>query len=237
MGKREDAMQRREERAAETLAAREGAEELREAGLPQSWLARLHPRDRRGKFRETMHPARLADPSLPHLPSSPAGDFRAGESAAERQARVSDAPEHVKTMASEHLRKPAGERVAALKGMSDEQLSNLQKRYLNQANGPMVAEVGSEMGKRFHASRWQQSHAGGGGITDTQGHYVHGWAGKTSSGRYSATLTDAKGVTATGEGHSPQAAAESAHQNHLAGNAKPKWRSITSGLPPLAGER
>lgn len=185
MGKREDAMQRREELAAETLAAREGARELREAGfgLPAGWIARLHPRDRRGKFRETMHPERFKDPSAPHISA-----------------------------------------------MTDEQLSALQKHHLSQQDGPMVAEVGSEMGRRYRASRWQPSHAGGGGIKDTQGHYVHGWAGKLESGRYSASLTDKTGATAQGEGHTPQAAAEAAHQVHLAGKA-------TQSLPRRVARR
>lgn len=53
MGKREDAMQRREARAAEILAAADGDRELREAGLIGRFTARLHPRDRTGKWRDS----------------------------------------------------------------------------------------------------------------------------------------------------------------------------------------
>lgn len=92
MGKREDAMQRREERAVETLAAREGAE----AGLSQGWMERLHPRDRRGTFRETMHPARLADPSAPLVSMSKLSDADLAETHSyhRRRAGETEAPQN-----------------------------------------------------------------------------------------------------------------------------------------------
>lgn len=151
MTKRDEAMERR-------IDAEEARLIAQDQSLQESigrFLARLHPRDRRGKFRETFGAAEV--------------DMESREFARADEARRAES--------------------------------------------------------KFSSSRWQLTHAGGGGITDKQGEYVHGWAGRMDSGRFSATLTHKSGMTVRGEGASPIDALDNAREQYLAGGGKRRPRA------------